>query len=160
MPRHYQGVDFTGSLRRVTAAAIRKVEKELGVAFPDDYRAFLLAVNGGVPTPHEFDMARPGRPGERICVDFFYGVAATRRRNDLLYEQQEIIGRTDTLPKGFVTIGFDPGAAPYCISTTGKKSGAIYFYDPDGFLDPGKSPKLYLAARNFSDLLERLAAGE
>src|SRR5262245_25753204 len=138
MTRRYQGVDFAESLPRVTAAAIRKAEKQLGVAFPDDYRAFLRAINGGIPTPFEFAMAEPGRPGERICIDFFYGVAATREQNELVYEQQQIIERTDSLPEGFVTIAYDPGSAPYFISTTGKKSGAVYFFDPSGFLDPGK----------------------
>jgi hypothetical protein len=160
MTHQYQGVQFDKSLPRATAAAIRKAEKQLGVVFPDDYRAFLRTINGGVPTPLEFAMAEPGRPGERICIDFFYGIGATRERNDLLYAQQQIIGSTDTLPEGFVTIGFDPGAAPYFISTTGKRVGAIYFYDPSGFLDPGKSPKLYVAASSFSDLLDRLAAGK
>jgi hypothetical protein len=158
-PQQYQGVQFAGSFPRVTAAAIRKTEKELVVVFPDDYRAFLRAVNGGVPTPGEFAMAEPGRPGERIVIDFCYGLSATRRANDLLHQQDVIRGRTDSLPEGLVTIGIDPGAAPYFISTTGKRVGAIYFFDPSGFLDPGKSPKLYVAASSFSDLLERLAAG-
>jgi hypothetical protein len=160
MPRDYQGVRFTRSLPRVTAPAVRKAQERLGVAFPDDYRAFLRAVNGGVPTPGEFAMAEPGRPGERICIDFFFGVGATRKQNDLLYEQAEIGHRVDSLPEGFVTIGFDPGSAPYFIGTTGTRSGAIYFYDPDGFLDPGRAPRLYVAADSFSDLLARLAAGE
>ena len=160
MPRRYQGVNFTGSLRLVTEAALREVESELGVALPADYRAFLLAVNGGTPAPHEFVMAKPGRPGEQIGIDFFYGVAAKRRTYDLLYEQEKIVGRTDSLPKGFVVIGYDGGGAPYFISTTGKKAGGVYFFDPDGFLDPGGAPKLYLAAENFTDLLERMAAGE
>jgi hypothetical protein len=159
MPRHYQGVSFTKSLRPVTAVAVGKAEGELGVAFPEDYRAFLLAVNGGVPTPHEFAMAKPGRPGERIGVDLFFGVAAKRRTNDLRYEQEQIIGRTDSLPKGFVVIGFDGGGAPYFIATTGKRAGGIYFFDPSGFLDPGGDPKLYLAASSFTDLLARMAAG-
>jgi hypothetical protein len=161
MPQHHQGVRFTSSLGRATLAAIRKVEEELGVTFPDDYRAFLLAVNGGVPAPHQFKMAKSGRPGEEIGVDFFYGVAATRRRaHDLRREQEEIVSRTDSLPEGFITIGHDGGGAPYFISTTGKGAGGIYFFDPDGFLDPGGEPKLYLVARNFADLLARMAAGE
>jgi hypothetical protein len=160
MPRLYQGVTFTRALRPTTAAAVRAVEEELGVAFPDDYRAFLLAVNGGVPKPHEFEMAKPGRPGERIGIDFLYGVAAKRREGDLRYEHEQIIGRTDSLPRGFVVIGYDGGAAPYFVGTTGKTAGGIYFFDPNGFLDPGGSPRLYLAAKNFTDLLERMAAGE
>jgi len=156
--RNYQGVEFAESLPRVTAAAIRKVEKELGVVFPDDYRAFLRTINGGIPTPSEFALAEPGRPGERACIDFLYGIGADREERDLLYEQERIVERTDKLPDGFVTIAFDPGAAPYFIGTKGKKSGAIYFYDPSGFLDPGKSPKLYVAAKSFTDLLKRMCA--
>ncbi|MCE9561599.1 MAG: SMI1/KNR4 family protein [Planctomycetes bacterium] len=159
MPQHYHDVEFTKSFRRVTVTAIRKIETLLGVVLPDDYREFLRAVNGGIPTPGEFEMAKPSRPSERVCIDFFYGIGATRRQNDLLREQREVIERTDSLPKGFVTIGLDPGGAPYFISTTGKKSGAIYFYDPDGFLDPGGSPQSYLVARSFTDLLARLAVG-
>jgi hypothetical protein len=160
MPRTYQGVRFTRALPRVTAAAVRKAEEVLGVALPDDYRAFLRTVNGGIPTPGEFEMAEPERPGERICIDFFYGLRASRRENDLLYEQEELSDRVDCLPKGFVTIGFDPGSAPYFISTTGKRASAIYFFDPDGFLDSGRKPRLFVAADSFTDLLARLAAGE
>ena len=93
MSQRYQGVEFADALPRVTVAAIRKAEKQLGVVFPDDYRAFLQAVNGGVPTPSEFAMAEPGRPGERICIDFFYGVGATREHKDLLHEQEQIIAQ-------------------------------------------------------------------
>jgi hypothetical protein len=159
MSRQYQGVQFADSFSRVTPAAIRKLERQLDTELPDDYRAFLQEVNGGIPTPLEFEMAEPARPGERICIDFFYGIGRTRDRNDLAYQQLEIIERTDELPDGFVTIGIDPGAAPYFISTEGETAGVIYFYDPSGFLDPGKAPKLYVAARSFSDLLRRLAAG-
>ena len=160
MPRLYQGVSFTHALRPTTPAAVYAVEEELGVTFPDEYRAFLLAVNGGVPKPHEFKMAKPGRPGEQIGIDFLYGVAAKQRENDLRYEQEQIVDRTDSLLRGFIVIGSDGGGAPYFISTTGKRTGGVYFFDPDGFLDPGGSPKLYLAAKNFTDLLERMAAGE
>ena len=158
MGTQYQGVQFTESLPRPTAAAIRKAEKQLKVVFPDDYRAFLLAVNGGIPAPSEFAMAEPGRPSERICIDFLYGLGTEREENDILYQQEEIIDRTDELPLGFVTIGFDPGAAPYFISTQGKTAGGIYFYDPSGFLDTRKKPKMYVAANSFEDLLSRLAA--
>ncbi len=159
LPRPYQGVQFADSLSLVTAAMIRKTEKQLGVVFPDDYRAFLKAINGGIPSPSEFAMAKPGRPGERIVIDFLYGVGYDRERYDLLHEQEQIAERTDSLPDGFVTIGHDPGAAPYFIGTKGETAGAISFYDPDGFLDPKKESKLYVAARSFSDLLRRLAAG-
>lgn len=152
----YQGVRFARSLPLVTAAAIREAEEQLGVSFPDDYRAFLEAVNGGVPAPSEFAMAVPG---QRACLDFLYGVGTPRGQRDLRFQQKRIVERTDSLPTGFVAIGFDPGAAPYFVGTAGTTAGAIYFFDPDGFLDPGRSPKLYTAAASFSDLLARLAAG-
>ena len=159
MPRPYQGVTFAGSFPRATAAAVRRAENDLGVAFPDDYRAFLRAVNGGVPTPGEFAVAEPRRPGARLCVDVLYGVAAARGENDLAHEQRRIAGRVDALPDGFVAVGFDPGAAPYFLAATGPRAGAVYFYDPSGFLDPDGSPGLHVAAASFSDLLARLAAG-
>lgn len=159
MPRKYEGVTFTRSLRPVNSASVHTEERELAVVFSDDYRAFLLAVNGGVPTPSEFTLAEPGRPGERAGIDFLFGVAAKRQATDLRYEQEKLTRRVDSLPAGFVIIGHDGGGAPSFISTTGERAGGVYCFDPDGFLDLGGSPKLYLAARSFVDLLSRLADG-
>lgn len=159
MKLEYQGVRFTESLPRINETRLRKVERQFEARFPEEYRAFLLAVNGGIPSPLEFNMAEPGRPGERVCVDFFYGIGRTETPFDLAYQQLDILERTDTLPDGFVVIGHDPGSAPFFIGTEGDTAGVIYFYDPSGFLDPEGQPRLYVAARSFSDLLRRMAAG-
>lgn len=74
---------------------VTSVNRAEGSAANGGLRAFLLAVNGGIPTPLEFDMAEPGRPGERICVDIFYGIGRAREQLNLQHEQLEIIERPD-----------------------------------------------------------------
>jgi len=159
MSQQYHDVQFSKSLSLPTAAVLRKFERQLAATLPDDYRAFFQKVNGGIPTPSEFALADPGYPGGRACIDVFYGIGSAPGRLDLAYEQLKIIERTDELPDGFLVIGHDPGGAPYFVCTEGETAGMIYFYDPSGFLAPGELPRLYVAARSFTDLFHRLAAG-
>jgi hypothetical protein len=158
MINQYHGVTFTGSPPRVTSADVRETEQRLHTVFPEDYRQFLETVNGGVPPPNEIPLLDSD---EKVCVDFLYGIRPIREDNDLLYEQQRIISRTGgVLPAGFVTIGFDPGNAPYFISTQSDTTGKVYLYDPDGFLDANKRPKVHAVAHSFRDLLARIAANQ
>ena len=158
MTHEFQGVRFTQSPPRATPAAIRKTEDRLGTAFPEDYRQFLESVNGGAPTPNELPLADSD---ERVCIDFLFGVRRKREANDLLYQQERIIERTGgVLPTGFVTIGIDPGAAPYFIGTQGLTAGKIYIYDADGFLDANRVPRLHLVANIFRELLAKLAGDQ
>ena len=156
MNQVYQGVQFAESLTKVTAAVLRKTEKRLHVAFPEEYRDFLATVNSGIPTPSELVLAESA---EKVCLDFLYGISSSRESNDLDYEQQEILERTDgILPEGFIVIGIDPGGGTYFISTKGDKLGSIYIYDPDGFLDAAKIPRLHLVAHSFSEMLEKIVS--
>lgn len=158
MAKHFHGVAFENSFPAVNTKAIERTEKLLKTSLPEEYKEFLQTVNGGVPSPSEFALAESD---QRACIDFFYGVGAKRERLDLAYQQQQMIGRTGgDMPEGFVAIGFDPGNAPYFISTKGEKAGAVFIFDPDGFLDPGRKPKLHLVTHRFLDMLDRLAVGK
>ena len=51
-------LSISDSAAAVSDADLAAVERRLGVHFPDDYRAFLLRHNGGVPRQGRFRMSR------------------------------------------------------------------------------------------------------
>ena len=51
-------LSISDSAAAVSDADLAAVERRLGVNFPDDYRAFLLRHNGGVPRPGRFRISR------------------------------------------------------------------------------------------------------
>src|SRR5258708_28345592 len=51
-------LSISDSAAAVSDADLAAVERRLGVDFPDDYRAFLLRHNGGVPRPDRFRISR------------------------------------------------------------------------------------------------------
>lgn len=157
MTAAWQAIRLDESFSRIDESALRAVEQRLQVSLPADYRDFLLQVNGGIPSVSEFDTSLGN---VRACIDCLYGVSARREKRDLESEQQQMQDRTGgSIPDGFITIGFDPGSAPFFIGTKGESRGKIYLYDQDGFMDANRQPKLHLVASSFTDLMERLRKG-
>ncbi len=153
----YHGVKFTHSLRKITPTAIQATEKRLSIRFPGDYREFLETVNGGIPKPSAI---RLEKINQSICIDFLYGIGKQRKTYDIEYEQKKIIDRSDSLQVGLVTIGYDPGGAPYFIQTIGDDAGRIYFYDPQGFFDIKGEPGLYLVANSFLEMIAEMVSAK
>ena len=51
-------LSISDSAAAVSDADLAAAERRLGVHFSDDYRAFILRHNGGVPRPGRFRMSR------------------------------------------------------------------------------------------------------
>jgi len=89
---------------------------------PEDYRAFLLSFNGGVPSPENFDMK-----GEGACsIHEFYGIDVAHSEKGLSGAIATFHGR---IKKGFIPIAADPYGNQICICISGRNRGKVYFWD-------------------------------
>src|SRR5262245_39870491 len=102
----------SGGFGPVSAQKVAAVERRLGVPFPADYKRFLRTTNGGSPDPRHFTV--PGRGG--AFVHFLFGIREDRSRNDLEYQQAELLS---PLPPGWVWIGRDLGSNLLVLATGG-----------------------------------------
>lgn len=146
-------IDVTKSRAALSGPDISRVEKQLGVVLPDDYRKFLLQHNGGRPKLKVFpiygDLA-----DDQALLEHFYCIS-DGDEYDLARNEISLRGR---LPKDMLAIGEDPGGNYICISLSNKDFGRIYYWDHEGELEnitTGQS-NLYFVANSFGELLELL----
>jgi cell wall assembly regulator SMI1 len=131
---------------------VRRVEKELGVEFPEDFRAFALRFSGGSPASHtDFDFADEGRYG---TFNGGVGTFLSMRKGAsmaLLAEAEALAGR---LAKGLVPFAAGPGGDYLCFDYRGSAAapGVVYWHHGREGLEDQYS----LVARSFTELLSLL----
>lgn len=121
-------IDTTGSpvqfraTRRIAADAIEKFEGWLGYRLPEDYRDFLIATNGGLPSEAAVV------PGCGLLVDQpLFGLAAADRMQDLAYANLWLRDRFTT---DFLAVGYVQGGL-LVLQTRGDRAGSVWFWDDD-----------------------------
>lgn len=135
---------------------IAEVEQQLGVIFPPDYRAFLLAHNGGYPDPNVFPISGLQSDDHGI-LEWFFCIQAGDY-NDLIRNTSTFRGR---VPPNLIPIASDPGGNLICLSVTGRDVGTVYYWDHEEEVDEGEPPdytNVYFIADSFSTLLDSLKA--
>jgi hypothetical protein len=136
----------------LTEADVAAVEQRLGVSFPDDYRAFLLQINGGVP-----------RPGKWVKQIFSLGSDVPPDASfEVAYDNLKV--RQERIPRRMIPVADDGGGNLYCISTTGTDRGVVYYWfhededDEDAIGPDGRSDAAVKRfAPSFDALLEKEA---
>lgn len=114
-----------GRVGPATEAEVAKLEGRLGARLPEDYRDFLMTINGG---------RRPGGgwklPGHDLDVDAFYGL-----RGDS-YDLADAVDRvlrgqagTDHFPVDTIPIGCEFGGTRLLMKYRGKAAGSIWSSD-------------------------------
>jgi len=132
-----------------TETAVTAAEKVLGVAFPEDYRRFLLEHNGGSPVPDAFFIKDVN---QYAIVDCFFGV--DRPSDDLLRYFSEI---EDRIPGAHVPIGVDPGNNVLLMDLSPEGTSKVYYWDDlMAFEQSTDEENTYLVAASFSDFLDKL----
>ena len=106
-------LEFTNGPVALTPEALAAAEQALGLPWPDDYRAYMLAHNGGRVKPDTFDINwRPGQPaaaaGTWAQVARLFYVHEGKHENLLRMNQITFKGR---LPKGMPSFGESPRLA-------------------------------------------------
>lgn len=144
----------------ITEADIQAVEQQLNVRFPDDYRRFLLAHNGGRPEPDVFDIFDDDLAFQSSMVNWFYCIDPTDYNYDILKNAEVFKGR---MPPEFIPIGEDPGGNQICLVVSGDDRGMIFFWDHESEMDEDEPPtydNLFFIADNIDDLLNNRLSEE
>ncbi|NOG53864.1 MAG: SMI1/KNR4 family protein [Planctomycetes bacterium] len=111
--------------RRISSADLHRVEEELGVCLPNQYREFLLESNGGHPRPNEF-MSRLPRGNDRMQIRYFLSALSDTDARDLVWRYRVFCeeNTSDLLPIADVADG-----SMICIGVARHNQGAVYFHD-------------------------------
>lgn len=168
---------FTG--QPITDADLARLEAKAGARLPDDYRAFMLAYNGGRPQfeghPHaygDFDIGWlgpvRGYGGDKGLVGDLFSIAMSQwNKNDLSDFNVFHLWGEEQEPR-VVSIGYDPGGNPILLALSGKLKGKILFTTkehvwhaldmierlPDARQNPDR--QVGVIGENFTDFLYKL----
>lgn len=138
----------------LTEVQVREFELELGYALPETYREFLLAWNGGSPTPAH--MRTPSFPGSSAThVRVLYGLGRVSSAEDLRWCRRLWI---QDCPKTLLSIGDDDGGSEFCLSLQGPDIGQVYYWDYYREIHPVETryPWTYWVASSFDEFLNKL----
>lgn len=122
-------MDATGS--EILESDVQALEDELGTTLPDEYRAFLLGVNGGLPAPSH-RVAPFG--GDRLVVRDFHSLSASGSPFDL---STRIRILRSAVPYPLIPIGTAAGArraGTICLCLEGTWRGSVWYFVPGGSL--------------------------
>jgi len=131
---------------------IDELERSLGIALPNDYRAFLLKYNGGRPTPNGFPIeGLKGNPMGSIQV--FFGIGSPIESCNLDWNYATHNGR---VPTNLFPIACDDGGDLVCLSLYGKDAGAVVFWDYFNEPDEPSYQNAYHIAGSLAEFLESI----
>lgn len=131
---------------------IEALERRIGRSLPSDYASFLLASNGGAPSPNIVDIIGFGQSPTDVQVIF--GI-------NFPVESCSIEWQVDTLeerlPSDILPIACDSGANVFCVSLRSEDHGTVLYCDLQsvfGGLDA--QAKFYRVAPDFRSFLGSL----
>ena len=117
---------ITESGRSLSPDDLKAAEQRLNVRLPDDYRTFLLANNGGKPTPAWF--RRGTEPGDVAEITRFFSLVEVETETRDL--RREI--RSDD----FIAIGMSSDTDRLMLSTASDPLGAVFWNSCDDSAEP------------------------
>jgi hypothetical protein len=134
---------ITSQTPPISAEQLREVEQRLGIVLPDDYRAFLLAHNGGEPKPgwicygeDESDVAE---------ITKFYAAAEVETETNELREHR--------VPNIYIPIGAVFDEEVLVLSVSKKKPETVFWNASNDNFDRDNFIRL---ANSFDELLAKL----
>jgi hypothetical protein len=140
---------------------LASVERELGVQFPADYRAFMVRHNGGRAIPKAFKISwqqgqPPAEDWRTSALSWLFFVwdkpeANLLRMNTVTYK--------DRIPEQTVAIGTDAFGNPILLAFGGPHKGKVLFWSSDHEVEEGQTPgydNVGVIADSFSDFLSKL----
>jgi hypothetical protein len=118
----------------LTEDRLAAFESELGTTLPDEYRAFLLRHNGGVPEQETFDV--PGEDGGERPFHCFFALHdnpwddSTPEGSQGFPLQAALADfRTDGGPADVLPVGKDWNGSYVCVGLTGADRGRVLYWD-------------------------------
>lgn len=122
------------------------LEKKYKLKLPEDYKAFILKYNGGIPEENEFVTIDEDRLGVACFYSVKYGNANVERVLDIVREEA-------SLPDYFYPFARTQGGSDYVLALDEGQFGEVYLCHYDG------SEYLYCAS-SFEDFIDGLEEAE
>ncbi|AQY50278.1 SMI1/KNR4 family protein [Listeria sp. FSL L7-1582] len=130
---------------------IIRLEKEMQLKFPEDYKQFLVNKNGGVPAENYLSMIIPSN-GEEIVLGALLGV----NENDNFDLESWYKEYGDELMESALIIGTEYGSGLFILICEGDQEG-IYFWDNGQELEGSSDEEnVYKLATPFSTFISGL----
>lgn len=124
-----------------------RLEGDLGVTLPSEYKKFLLKCNGGVPEPYLVDV--PDLPGSPTDIQVFFGIGREVESSDLRWNFDKF-GR-DQIYGSIYPIGCDSGGGIFALrSLSSEVMDICYFESFDS------TRKVFSVAEGFAEFLGKL----
>ncbi len=141
--------------RSLSCTDLESFEARNGISLPEDYKAFLLKHNGGVPEQNCYPVA-DHREGEMdICL--FYGIDQEHESFEL-QSQFEFYRENleDPAFKNLFPIGYDSFNDQICLDLSPERYGAVIFLDLVPIWKDFTEKDIYVIADCFDDFLALL----
>jgi hypothetical protein len=126
-------------------------EAELAQRLPEDYRAFLLAHNGGLPVGRDY--WAPGRQEPDAEIRCVYGLH--EGPEDYRLDVQRAFYAPKLMP-GLLPIASDVGGNQFCLGYAGKPRGKVYCWDHETECLPVTWRNFQWLTGSFTEFLQRL----
>lgn len=137
---------------KVSGVDLLRIETRLKTSLPTDYREFLLATNGGRPTPDVINV--PDIPGSEADVQEFFGLGRSNESSSIEWNLTTYAERMDD---GLLPIACDSGGSIFCLSLRPGDYGAVLYCDLQSvFAEYHSKPQYYPVAPNFESFLKNL----
>jgi hypothetical protein len=147
------------------AKELARLEAELGVALPGDYRQFLIECNGG-HVGGALWFRGPTPEGQRADAGVHH-VGGFRKQSYFSLDWARRCYQDDDelrIPRELLWIMDDPFGNAICLGITGPYRGGVYFWDHEEEPDPEEwdgsvetAGNLQLLAKSFTDFVAGLA---
>jgi len=148
--------EFTDSGGAISEAAVADAERKLHVTFPDDYRSFLVRVNGGRPDPASFVNPAFDDDEEESEVEMLYTVGDHKggfNHYDLVTMNLHFRSELD-LPAAWLAIGLFDEMDVLLLSVSDNDRGAVLGWS---FIEGGyDEDRVELIAFSFDAFLKML----
>jgi len=156
----YRGLGFIKHGPPTDPKAIAKLEKKLGARFPEDYRQFLLAMDGGVAEDYRGLLVSVREQPKMQDILEFYTVSQDQG-HDIL---GELVGYdfNQRVPDFIIPIGRFIGDYMLCISLRKEDYGRMYIWAPRELWNTEDEVlikferDLFFLANSFNEFLDKL----
>jgi hypothetical protein len=133
---------------------IRRLESELGMSLPDEYKTFLLRHNGGRPIPNAFPIEGLANNPFGV-IQVFFGVDDPIESCNVDWNYDVHKGR---VPSNLLPIATDDGGDLVCLSIFGDDSGAVLFWDRHSEPAEPSYENVYRIAASFAGFIDGIRA--
>lgn len=125
---------------------LARIEAKMGRPFPEPYRAFLLAHNGGRPNPDVIDV--PDAPFMSTDVQVLHGIHTVIKTSDLAWNLDVLEGCVEN---HLLPIACDSLGNIYMLVLNEEDYGQVYYFD-----SAETPPKPYFLANDFDEFLSKI----